>query len=90
MALARGQSSKTGVSMLLSGPSHDPETLAMLYRVLNAAFQQSIPDPSALDDAGHQAVREKLARALVNAYECGEHDPELLAFIAVQSNGPLP
>ena len=71
--------------MPLSGASYDPETLTTLYKVLEAAFRVAVPDPSILDDASHQAIREKLARALIRAYEDGEQDPELLATIAVRS-----
>jgi hypothetical protein len=38
-----------------------------------------------MDDAAQQSIRAKVARALIQAYEDGERDPELLALIAVQS-----
>jgi hypothetical protein len=71
--------------MPLSGTPYDPDTLAMLYRALDAALHQAIPDDAALDETLQQSIREKLARALIRAYEDGERDPELLATIAVQT-----
>ena len=71
--------------MPLSGTAYDPDTLAMLYRALDAALHRAAPDLSALDDATHQSIRAKLACALIRAYENGERDPELLAIIAAQS-----
>jgi hypothetical protein len=71
--------------MPLSGAAYDPDTLAMLYRALDAALHRAVPDLNALDDASQQSIRQKLARALIQAYENGERDPELLAIIAVQS-----
>jgi hypothetical protein len=68
-----------------SGLHYDPDTLAMLYRALDAALHQAVPDIIALDDDLRQSVRVKLARALIQAYEDGERDPELLTIIAVQS-----
>jgi hypothetical protein len=67
------------------GEAYDPDTLVMLYRALDMALQQAIPDVVALDEASQQDIREKLARALIRAYEHGERDPELLATIAVRS-----
>ena len=71
--------------MPLSGAAYDPDTLAMLYRALDAALHQAIPNVGALNVASQQSIREKLARVLIRAYEDGERDPELLAIIAVQS-----
>jgi hypothetical protein len=71
--------------MPLSGAAYDPDTLAMLYRALDAALHRVVPDVVAVDKALQQSIREKLARALIRAYEGGERDPELLAIIAVQS-----
>jgi hypothetical protein len=71
--------------MPLSGAAYDPDTLAMLYRALDAALHRVVPDVVAVDEALQQSIREKLARALIRAYEGGERDPELLAIIAVQS-----
>lgn len=71
--------------MPLSGTSYDPDTLAMLYRALDEALRRAIPGIDALDDASQQAIRTKLARALIRAYENGERDPELLAIIGAQS-----
>src|SRR5262245_35780547 len=71
--------------MPLSGAAYDPDILAMLYRVLDAALHLSTSDVDALDEASRQSVREKLARALIRAYEDGERDPDLLAIIAAQS-----
>ena len=71
--------------MPLSGPAYDPDILAMLYRALDAAVRQAIPDIDALNEASLQYIREELARALIRAYEDGERDPELLSTIAVQS-----
>jgi hypothetical protein len=71
--------------MPLSGTTYDPDTLAMLYRALDAALHQAVPDVGALDEATQQVIREKLARVLIRAYEDRERDPELLAIIAVQS-----
>ena len=71
--------------MPLSGSTYDPDILAMLYRALDAALHRAVPDVRALDEASQQSIREKLARALIRAYEGGERDPELLAIIAVQS-----
>ena len=71
--------------MPLSGRTCDPDTLAMLYRALNEALYRAVPDLNALDDASRQSIRQKLARALIQAYENGERDPELLTIIAVQS-----
>jgi hypothetical protein len=68
-----------------SGLHYDPDTLAMLYRALDAALHQAVPDIIALDDDLRQSVRVKLARALIQAHEDGERDPELLTIIAVQS-----
>src|SRR5690348_10666098 len=48
-------------------------------------FTEQSPTFNALDDASRQSIRQKLARALIRAYENGERDPELLAIIAVQS-----
>ena len=71
--------------MPLSGAGYDPDTLAMLTRALDAALHRAVSDLAALDEAARQSIREKLARALIRAYEGGEQDPELLATIAVQS-----
>ena len=71
--------------MPLSGRTYDPDTLAMLYRALDEALHRAVPDVSVLDEASRQSIREKLARGLIQAYENGERDPELLAIIAVQS-----
>jgi hypothetical protein len=71
--------------MPLSGMAYDPDTLAMLYRALDAALHRAVPDVSDLDEVSQQSIREKLARCLIQAYEDGERDPELLAIIAVQS-----
>lgn len=71
--------------MPLSGTPYDPDTLVMLYRALDEALHRAVPDVKALDDASRQSIRQKLARALIQAYENGERDPELLAIIAVQS-----
>ena len=71
--------------MPLSGAAYDPDTLAMLYRALDAALHRAVPGVNALDDASQQSIRQKLARALIQAYENGERNPELLAIIAVQS-----
>jgi hypothetical protein len=68
-----------------SGKAYDPDTLVMLYQALDMALQQANPDAVALDEASQQDFREKLARALIRAYEDGERDPELLATIAVRS-----
>jgi len=73
--------------MPLSGATYDPDTLAMLYRALEKALRHAIPDIDTLDDASQQAIRAKLARALIKAYEDGERDPELLAVIGAQSHG---
>ena len=48
-------------------------------------FTEQSPTFNALDDASQQSIRQKLARALIRAYENGERDPELLTIIAVQS-----
>jgi hypothetical protein len=74
-----------GTTMPLSGTAYDPDTLAVLYRALNAALHRAVPDVVALDEVSRQSIREKLARALIRAYEDGERDSELLAIIAVQS-----
>ena len=37
----------------------------MLYRALDAAFEQLIDDRSSLDETEQSAIRQKLARALV-------------------------
>jgi hypothetical protein len=71
--------------MPLSGTAYDPDTLAMLYRALDRALHRAVPDLTAMDDAAQQSIRAKVARALIQAYEDGERDPELLALIAVQS-----
>jgi hypothetical protein len=71
----------------LSGFAYDPDTLAMLYRALDEAFHEAVPDPITLDEASRQSIRQELARVLIQAYENGERDPELLAIIAVQSYG---
>ena len=71
--------------MPLSGRAYDPDTLAMLYRALDAALHRAVPDLAALDVATRQFIRAKVARALIQAYEDGERDPELLAIIAAQS-----
>ena len=71
--------------MPLSGRTYDPDTLAMLYRALDEALHRAVPDLSVLDEASRQSIREKLARGLIQAYENGERDPELLTIIAVQS-----
>jgi hypothetical protein len=71
--------------MPLSGMAYDPDTLAMLYRALDAALHRAVSDIDFLHEASRQLVRERLARALIRAYEDGERDPELLAIIAVQS-----
>jgi hypothetical protein len=68
-----------------SGTAYDPDTLAMLYRALDEALHRAMPDVDALDEASRQPIREKLASALIRAYEDGERDPELLAIIAVRS-----
>lgn len=66
-------------------PSIDPETLVMIYQALDAAFRQGIPDPKALNDAEHRRIREKLASALLRAYDEDERDSALLTEIAVQA-----
>jgi hypothetical protein len=71
--------------MPISGTAYDPDTLALLYRALDEALHRAVPDLSVLDDASRQSIREKLARGLIQAYENGERDPELLTIIAVQS-----
>jgi hypothetical protein len=71
--------------MPLSGAAYDPDTLAMLYRALDAALHRAVPDFVALNEASQQDIREKLARVLIRAFEDGERDPELLETIAVQS-----
>jgi hypothetical protein len=76
--------------MPLIGPAHDPETLVMLCRALDAAFRQTVPDPIILNEADHRAVRARLARALVRAYDDGERDLDLLTILAVHSCGPQP
>jgi hypothetical protein len=71
--------------MPLSGTTYDPDILAMLYRALDAALHRAIADVGTFNEASQMSIREKLARALIRAYEDGERDPELLATIAVQS-----
>jgi hypothetical protein len=71
--------------MPLSGAAYDPDTLAMLYRALDAALHRAVPDFFVLNEASQQDIRQKLARALIRAYEHGERDPELLATIAARS-----
>ena len=71
--------------MPLLGTTYDPDTLAMLYRALDEAIRQAIPDIDTLSSASQQAIREKIARSLIQAYEDGERDPELLAIIGAQS-----
>jgi hypothetical protein len=71
--------------MPLSAGGYDPDTLAMLYRVLDDAFHRVVSGGQASDDAKGKIIREKLARSLIRAYENGERDPELLATIAVNS-----
>ena len=84
--MPRARDSFDGVRrMPLSGAAYDPDILAMLYRALDAAVCQAIPDMDALSEASLQYIREELARALIRAYEDGERDPELLSTIAVQS-----
>jgi hypothetical protein len=56
----------------------------MLYRALDKALHRAVADGGALDAVSQQSIREKLARALIRAYEDGERDPELLAIIAAQ------
>ena len=70
--------------MPLSGTTYDPDTLAMLYRALDEAIRQAIPDIDTLSSASQQAIREKIARSLIQAYEDGERDPELLAIIGAR------
>jgi hypothetical protein len=55
--------------MPLSGTTYDPDTLAMLYRALDEAIRQAIPDIDTLSSASQQAIREKIARSLIQAYE---------------------
>jgi hypothetical protein len=69
----------------LIGPAHDPETLVTICRALDAAFRQAIPNPKTLNNAEHRRIREKLASALLRAYDDGERDSEVLTNIAVQS-----
>jgi hypothetical protein len=69
--------------MPLTAGGYDPDTLAMLYRVLDTAFHRAGAHVS--DEGARRLIREKLARALIRAYEDGEQDPELLATIAVNS-----
>jgi hypothetical protein len=71
--------------MPLSGTAYDPDILAMLYRALDAALQQAVRDVGPMDEPSRQFIRERLARALIRAYDGGERDPELLTIIAVQS-----
>ena len=71
--------------MPLSGAAYDPDTLAMLYRALDAALDRAVPSPSVLDEDSRQSIRQRLARALIQAYEDGERDPELLEIIAVNT-----
>jgi hypothetical protein len=81
----RHKLSMTVRPMPLSGTTYDPDTLAMLYRALDAAIHRAVSDVDILNEALRQSVRERLARPLIRAYEDGERDPELLTIIAVQS-----
>ena len=71
--------------MPLSGTTYDPETLAMLYRALDEALRRAIPDIDTLSSGSQQAIREMIARSLIQAYEDGERDHDLLAIIGAQS-----
>jgi hypothetical protein len=69
--------------MPFSGASYDPETLAMMSRVLEDACKelQSVTAESALADV----VRATMATRIMMAVAAGEHEPSKLKLLALNA-----
>jgi hypothetical protein len=69
--------------MPFSGASYDPETLALMSRILDDAFQelQSVKAKSALADV----VRATMALRIMTAVADGEREPSKLKLLALHA-----
>ncbi len=64
--------------------SLDPETVALLSRVLDESFETLMNGTPVLDPDWRQGVRHRLAQVIIGAFDRGERDPEVLKRTAVQ------
>jgi hypothetical protein len=62
---------------------HSPDTLEMLFRVLDEAFLLALEERDPLDDPEEDALRQKLGQIILDAYTEGEDDPEMLKRLAL-------
>ena len=62
---------------------YSPETLAMMYGVLDDAFRAAIQESPHFDDDSQQHLREMLALTIMEAYAEGVDEPESLKRIAL-------
>jgi hypothetical protein len=64
---------------------YNSDDLRMLSRVLKEALEDLECDAAPVSDAQVQEVGSRLAKAIMNHFEAGETDPDVLKAIAVNS-----
>jgi hypothetical protein len=67
-----------------SNGAYDPETVALLSRVLDESFMTLMNATPVLDPEWRQGVRHRLAQVIIGAFHRGERDPEVLKRTAIQ------
>jgi len=67
-----------------SNGAYDPETVALLSRVLDESFTTLMNGTEVVDPEWRQGARHRLAQVIIGAFDRGERDPEVLKRIAVE------
>ena len=66
-------------------PSYDPADLSVLEQAYSWACRDIDIDPHPIDSAMNKAIREALAKAIVNLAATGLRDPSMLRARALQA-----
>ena len=67
-----------------------PDRLALLFRVVDASFEEVIRTRPPSDHGTEMHIRAGLAQAILEAFDRGVVDPEKLKRIAIRSFAPKP
>ena len=71
-----------------SNGAYDPETLALLRRVLDESFMTLINRTAVLNLEWKNGARHRLAQVIIAAFQQGERDPEVLKRMALEIVAP--
>jgi hypothetical protein len=67
-----------------SNGAYDPETLALLRRVLDESFMILVNGTAVFDLEWKNGARHRLAQVIIAAFQQGERDPEVLKRMALE------